>query len=120
LAEAARRNWAEVEWWATGDFRKLGVVIFDSIDEDWNVVVLKSKSGQYQTCDVEASLKTQQVASLALQGLLKGERKSNYHEVQQILSTKLNGGKPLESDQAARQIIFDRLNEPYSGNDPYP
>jgi len=95
--EAARRNWAEVEWWATNDFRKLGSITFDNIDGDCNVVVLERKAGRYLTCDVETSFKTQHEASMALQAFLRGERKSNYLQLQQNLAIQLNGGNRLRA-----------------------
>jgi hypothetical protein len=110
--ETVRRNWAEVEWWATRDFQKLGSVTFDNNDGTWNVVVVEVFKGQYHTCDVEPSLPTQKEASAVLQALLKGERKSKLQECQRIAATQLNGGVPPRSDEEARQIIFDLLNEP--------
>jgi hypothetical protein len=73
FAEAVRQRTKETQWFQDSEIGRLGVIIYDEGDQDWQAIILEKQEGIYAACQVEASILTEDEAVSVLYRIFDSE-----------------------------------------------
>ena|ERR1700738_4045377 len=96
IAELLAFQTVETQWYEDPERHKIGVVVYDRYDKDWQAIVLKKRNGVYQAYQLKHSLSTEKTAADTLLQLFEVESEDfRQFMTEQDKLTKDRTGKSL-------------------------
>jgi hypothetical protein len=97
LMERVQSKAVETRWYQDDQTRRIGVIIFDSLDNDWQAITLEDSSAGYTTHEVRVSMPTETAAIGVLMELFQCETRETARLLDRLNAQAiLAGGRSLE------------------------